>query len=95
MNAVASRRNVTLPVVVTLAGAAQALTFAPDPLPDSVLALVQILTLAVLARVTLHSAGARQALLRGWWYATVYFSIGLYWLYVSMHDYGDLSAPLA
>lgn len=95
MNASPQRRGMILPVVLTLAGAAQALTFAPGPLPDGALALVQILTLAVLARVTLHSAGPRQALLRGWWYATVYFSIGLYWLYVSMHDYGDLSAPLS
>lgn len=95
MNAAPPRRGMILLLVLTLAGAAQALTFAPDPLPDGALALVQILALAVLARVTLHSAGPRQALLRGWWFATVYFSIGLYWLYVSMHDYGDLSAPLA
>jgi len=95
MNAAPTRRGMVLPSVLALAGAAQALTFAPDPLPGGALALVQILTLAVLARVTLHSAGPRQALLRGWWFATVYFSIGLYWLYVSMHDYGDLSAPLA
>ncbi|WP_019938258.1 apolipoprotein N-acyltransferase [Bordetella sp. FB-8] len=91
----ASRRGIGLSLLLTLAAAAQALTFAPGPLPDGALALVQVLTLAVLARATLRSAGPRQALLRGWWYATVYFSIGLYWLYVSMHDYGDLSAPLA
>lgn len=95
MNTAPPRRNLVLPAILTLAGAAQALTFAPGPLPDGALALVQILALAVLARVTLYSAGPRQALLRGWWFATVYFSIGLYWLYVSMHDYGDLSAPLA
>ncbi|HEX7749209.1 MAG TPA: apolipoprotein N-acyltransferase [Bordetella sp.] len=95
MNASPQRRGMVLPIVLTLAGAAQALTFAPGPLPDGALALVQILALAVLARITLHGASTRQALVRGWWFATVYFSIGLYWLYVSMHDYGDLSAPMS
>lgn len=92
---IASPGRAGLTVLLAIAGAAQALTFAPGPLPDGALALVQVLALAVLARAALRSAGPGQALLRGWWYATVYFSIGLYWLYVSMHDYGGLSAPLA
>ncbi|HEY0295334.1 MAG TPA: apolipoprotein N-acyltransferase [Bordetella sp.] len=89
------RQRIGRPALLTLAGALHALTFAPGPLPDGVLALAQVLALAVLAWATLHSARPRQALLQGWWFATVYFSLGLYWLYISMHDYGDLSAPLA
>lgn len=76
-------------------GAIHALTFAPDPLPGWCLALVQVLALSVLARASLYAPGIRQAWLRGWLFSFVSFSIGLYWLFISMHRYGDLPAPLA
>lgn len=80
---------------LAVAGAIHALTFAPGPLPVWCLALVQVLALAVLARVSLYAPGIRQAWLRGWLFSFVSFSIGLYWLFISMHRYGDLAAPLA
>jgi len=80
---------------VAAAGAVQALTFAPDPLPDGVLALVQVLTLAILARRQLAAPTLRRALWDGWIFYFACYALGLYWLFVSMHDYGGLSSPLA
>lgn len=80
---------------VAAAGAIQALTFAPGPLPDGALALVQVLMLAILARRQLAAPTLRQALRDGWIFHFACYALGLYWLYVSMHDYGGLSSPLA
>lgn len=80
---------------VAAAGALQALTFAPGPLPDGVLALVQVLALAILARRQLAAPTLRRALWDGWIFHFACYALGLYWLYVSMHDYGGLSSPLA
>jgi apolipoprotein N-acyltransferase len=77
------------------AGAIQALTFAPHPLPDGALALVQVLMLAILARSQLTAPSWRRALWDGWLFNFACYALGLYWLYVSMHDYGGLSSPLA
>jgi apolipoprotein N-acyltransferase len=76
-------------------GTVQALTFAPGPLPDGALALVQILMLAVLARRQLAAPSWRRALWEGWLFNFACYAVGLYWLYVSMHLYGGLTPPLA
>ncbi|ARP80223.1 apolipoprotein N-acyltransferase [Bordetella genomosp. 8] len=78
-----------------VAGAVQALTFAPGPLPDGALALVQVLMLAIVARRQLAAPTLRRALWDGWLFHFACYALGLYWLYVSMHDYGGLSSPLA
>lgn len=83
------------PAILAAAGAAHALSFAPDPLPAWSLAPVQVIALAVAAHASLQAPSARRALARGWLFAMFSFSLGLYWLYVSMHDYGGLAAPLA
>ncbi|CAM4308784.1 apolipoprotein N-acyltransferase [Bordetella tumbae] len=77
------------------AGAVHALTFAPGPLPAWALALVQILALACAAHATLRAASLRQSLLRGWLFNFASYSLGLYWIFVSLHYYGGLAAPLA
>ncbi|ANN65694.1 apolipoprotein N-acyltransferase [Bordetella bronchialis] len=81
--------------LMAVAGAIQALTFAPGPLPDGLLALAQVAMLAILARRQLAAPSLRQALRDGWVFHFACYALGLYWLYVSMHDYGGLSAPLA
>ncbi|ARP91771.1 apolipoprotein N-acyltransferase [Bordetella genomosp. 9] len=80
---------------VFAAGAVQAMTFAPGPLPDGALAIVQVLMLAVLARRQLTAPTWRRALWEGWLYNFACYALGLYWLYVSMHYYGGLTPPLA
>jgi len=77
------------------AGAVHALTFAPGPLPAWSLALVQVIALACAARATLYAAGLGQALLRGWLFNFASYSLGLYWIFISLHRYGGLAAPLA
>jgi apolipoprotein N-acyltransferase len=80
---------------LTLAGAAHALAFAPGPLPAWSLAIVQVLALAVLAWHARQARRPRGAFVQAWWFSTVSFSIGLYWLFVSMHLYGGLGAALS
>lgn len=80
---------------ILLAGAVQALAFAPGPLPDASLALVQVLMLAVLARRQLAAPTWRRALWEGWLFSVTCYSVGLCWIFISLHRYGDLSAPLA
>ena len=78
-----------------LAGAVHALTFSSGPLPDWALAGTQILMLAIAARVTLYAPSARQAWGRGWLFGFGTYALGLYWIFISLHRYGDLSAPLS
>ncbi|HEX7386777.1 MAG TPA: apolipoprotein N-acyltransferase [Castellaniella sp.] len=82
-------------VLILLAGAASALSFAPGPLPAWLLPFVQIVTLSFLVAQTLSAANPRQAALSGWLFATAQFAVGVYWLTISMHQYGGLALPLA
>ncbi|MCD8516625.1 MAG: apolipoprotein N-acyltransferase [Burkholderiaceae bacterium] len=84
----------TNPFWPALCGAICAFTFAPDPLPDWALAWVQIVTLAVLAHWS-FTRTARQAALTGLIFGIVLFVVGLYWLTISMHVYGQMALPLA
>lgn len=76
-------------------GAAHALAFAPGPLPHWSLPFVQVFTLAVLAFFVFRAANSRQAALAGFLFGVSHFALGLYWLYISMHNYGGMAAPLA
>jgi len=80
---------------LVLAGVLQALCFAPGPLPTALLAVVQIVSLGVLARLTLTAPSVRRAALDGGLFALVTYAVGLYWLYISLHVYGYMAAPLA
>ncbi len=76
-------------LLVAAAGALQTLAFvhtAAWPLP--------ILTLALLV-ARLDGATPRRAALLGWLYGTGWLCAGVWWLFISMHRYGGLPAPLA
>ena len=77
------------------AGCLYALTFAPDPLPAWGLPLVHLLAMAVLARLSLHAPSVRGAAAGGWLFGFAASAVGVYWLYISMHTYGFMPAPLA
>lgn len=87
--------RVRVEVMLAVAGCAHALTFAPDPLPYWSLAIVQVLALAILVHSVRDADSVWLAALRGWWFGLVSFSVGLYWLFISMNHYGGLPAPLA
>jgi hypothetical protein len=53
-----------------------------------------IATLALLVW-RLDAASPRRAALLGWCYGTAWLCAGVWWLFVSMHRYGGLPAPLA
>ncbi len=79
-----------VPVLALLAGAAQAASFAPLqwwPL--------QILGLAILVSLVQRAPGLWRAMAAGWAFGFGWLACGLWWLYISMHDFGGLPAPLA
>ncbi|WP_243700727.1 apolipoprotein N-acyltransferase [Paralcaligenes ureilyticus] len=76
-------------------GAIHALAFAPGPLPSWTLPFVDIFTLAVLAKVVFQSSSVLRAAGAGLLLGLANFSVGVYWLYISMHSFGGLAAPLA
>ena len=76
-------------VAVALLGAAQTLAFVATWawwLP--------LLSLVVLVW-RLNQAGAGRAAALGWCYGTAWLLAGVWWLFISMHRYGGLPAPLA
>jgi apolipoprotein N-acyltransferase len=71
-------------------GAATVAGFAPlylFPLP--------ILTLAVLLYLWTSAPDAKKAAKLGWWFGLGFFLTGVSWVYVSLHDFGAMPAPLA
>ena len=82
-------------LLLVLAGASQALCFAPGPLPSWLLSPLQILAMALLVRSVWTAPTARAAGLRAWIFSMASFSLGLYWLTISMHVYGYMPLPLA
>lgn len=81
--------------LLLLAGAVHALAFAPYPLPDWALPYVQIAALAYLARHTLQAPSARAVAFNALLFGFGNFSLGLYWLYISMHEYGGMPLAMA
>jgi apolipoprotein N-acyltransferase len=56
---------------------------------------LQWLALAALAYSVSSSDSPRRAAWLGWWFATAWLAGSFGWLYISMHTYGGLAAPLA
>ncbi|MDR2326025.1 MAG: apolipoprotein N-acyltransferase [Acidovorax sp.] len=81
-------------VAMLLAGELQAAALA-WPGTGQALWWLQLLSLAVLAAGLLHAPTARSAAWRGGVFATAWLCGTFWWLYISMHTYGGLPAPLA
>ena len=77
------------------AGAIQAVSYAPGPLPAWLLGPVQIITMAFLVACVWRSENSRQAFWRAWIYGLGGFVVGLYWLTISMHHYGGMPLGMA
>ncbi|MBS0611161.1 MAG: apolipoprotein N-acyltransferase [Proteobacteria bacterium] len=81
-----------------VAGLAQAAALAwpvPGGLHGQPLWWLQILSLALLGRLLLAAGRARRAALLSWLFATAWLAGTFWWLFISMHVYGGLAAPLA
>ncbi|MDI9332684.1 MAG: apolipoprotein N-acyltransferase [Alphaproteobacteria bacterium] len=81
-------------VWLLLAGVAHALSLA-WPGNGQALGPVQCLSLAVLANLYVQARGPKQAAWMGWLFGTAHGVAATWWLYISMHQYGGLAAPLA
>ena len=77
-----------------LAGYAQAVSIAA-PWSGAPLWWLQILSLAVLVALVQRAASVKSAALLGWVFATSWLVGSTWWLYISMHNFGGLAAPLA
>ena len=78
------------PVIALLLGVSNVFAFAPFgwwPL--------QIATLAFVFHLVLHAATVKRSALLGWAYCSGWLIAGTYWLYISMHNFGGMPAPLA
>lgn len=75
------------------AGGAQALALSAL-LPGPLSVALQLLSLAWLAHL-LRSVDVRRAALAGWLFATAWLAGSFWWLFISMHTYGGLAAPLS
>ncbi|CAB3783674.1 Apolipoprotein N-acyltransferase [Paraburkholderia ultramafica] len=78
-------------LVALAAGAANTLSFAPTPHGGWLQLAIFVFFFAWLARTTSWKSAA----LTGGAFGFGNFVTGVWWLYVSMHDYGGMAAPLA
>ncbi|MFT4190428.1 MAG: apolipoprotein N-acyltransferase [Comamonas sp.] len=80
--------------VALLAGVSQALALA---LPGSgqPSGLLQIGGLAVFHALLRRAPSVRRGALLGWLFATAWLAATVWWLFISLHTYGGLAAPLA
>src|SRR5690625_1378027 len=76
-------------------GALHALSFAPGPLPAWTLPYVQVFTLAALFTHLFRTDRLRTAAGHAFLFGVSSFTLGLYWLFISMNKYGGLAWPLA
>ncbi len=83
-----------LPLASVIAGYAQAVSIA-TPWDGQPLWWLQMLSMAALVMLIERSSTPRQAALLGWLFALSWLCGTVWWLYISMHVYGGLAAPLA
>lgn len=86
--------SVVLGVLSLLAGYAQAVSIA-TPWGGQPLWWLQMLSIAALVMLLERSATAKQAALLGWLFTLSWLCGTVWWLFISMHTYGGLAAPLA
>lgn len=82
-------------IPLLIAGAIHALSFAPAPLPTGFLPFVQLLSFTALLFFTLKASSTKTALWGAWAFGLANFGVGVYWLYISLHQYGGLAPSLA
>ena len=77
-------------IAALLLGAASVAGYAPlylYPLP--------VITLALFAWIWTQAESPRRAFALGWWFGAGFFLTGVSWVYVSLHNFGAMPAPLA
>jgi apolipoprotein N-acyltransferase len=77
-------------VVALIAGALNVFSFAPFGIWP-----LQLATLALFFHLVISAPSIRRGALVGWLYGFGWSIAGIYWLYISMHDYGGMPAIMA
>ncbi|WP_076592390.1 apolipoprotein N-acyltransferase [Herminiimonas arsenitoxidans] len=92
MNSLSSFRFTTTSAAIAalFAGALNVFAFAPFGFWQ-----VQIIALALLFYLILQAPSVKSSVLTGWAYGFGWFGCCIYWLYISMHQYGGMPAPIA
>ncbi len=89
MQSTSSLKTTVILLAMVLSGVAVTASFAPFGWwPLSLVA-------AALLNIALEKSSPRRALALGWAYGAGLFGSGVSWVYISIHDYGFTSAPLA
>ena len=90
-----ARASSLAPITIALlAGLAQAASIAA-PWSGQPLWWLQLLSLAALAWLAQQAPSWQQAALLGWLFAIAWLAGTFWWLFISMHTYGGIPAPLA
>lgn len=85
---ISENKSVNL-LIVLVAGAIMPLSLAPFSYwPVGILSIVLLL-------MALQGASTKQAVLRGWLYGVGMHGVGVSWVYVSIHEFGNAPVPLA
>jgi len=84
------RRGFVLAVLAAIAGMLHAGSFAPWNLP-----WLQVLALAVLFALEARCDSAKASALLGFAFGLGWFGVGISWVYISMHVYGQMPMALA
>lgn len=82
-------------ILFLLLGAFHSLSFAPQPLPTTVLPYVALISLSIFIYLLNGTPGTRARLRPAFLFGLGNFTLGLYWIFISLHQYGGLWAPLA
>lgn len=90
-----SRFSPPVYVPLLIAGTIHALSFAPGLFPSAILPFTQLLSLTALFFFTLKTLSTKSALFGAWVFGLASFTVGVYWLYISMHTYGGMTPLLA
>lgn len=85
-----SRRRISGAVLAAVGGAAAPFAFSPFDAHGLI-----VLSLAALFVSFMTAPSPRQAAVNGLIFGLFMFGIGVSWVYVSLHRYGEMSAPLA
>ena len=83
------KRNIAFNLLAITAGALMPLAFAPFHVYE-----ISIISPTLILALWVYST-PRQALLRGFLFGLGFFTIGIYWVYISVHDYGNAAVFLA
>ncbi len=76
-------------------GALHGLAFAPRPLPAWALPALQLLTFAGLCLLIGRTATVKRAIWTGASFGLGNFVVGISWIYISLHEFAFMAAPLA